>query len=248
MTSLSSKSSDQGRLIGVGVGPGDPELLTLKALRLIQNAPYVSYLANEEGVSQAKNIAVEAFQHASAEQQHLPIKITMSTDRKLINQAYDAGAKEIGQALKTGQDVVFLCEGDPLFFASFSYVLERLQGGFSCQIVPGISSLHAASAALVAPLTIQKESLAVVTARHTDAQIMAALQQNDTVVIMKVGRERGRIVELLREAGRFHQGRYLEYIGRPNERIINDLNELELDSGAYFSLFVIDSAERDVFA
>ena len=112
-----------GRFIGVGVGPGDPELITLKALRMIQRASVVSYLANAEGGSQAKTIASEAFAGITHEQREIAIVMPMSTDRSLANEAYDQGAKSIADELRQGKDVVFLCEGDPLFFGSFAYLL-----------------------------------------------------------------------------------------------------------------------------
>jgi len=239
------KNLQQGTLIGVGVGPGDPELLTLKALRLIKAASCISYLANDKGQSQAKNIAIEALQQVTIEQQHIVIKMPMSTDRRLANQTYDFGAKEIQKVLATGKDVVFLCEGDPLFFGSFAYILERLQNTVDCLVIPGISSVHAAAATLVQPLTIQKESFAVVSGRHTDDQLVHALRHHDTVVVMKAGRERERIVKLLHETERFQEGRYLEYIGRSNQKVVNDLNELETGAGSYFSLFVICRDDRN---
>ncbi|MGB7391454.1 SAM-dependent methyltransferase, partial [Marinomonas sp.] len=150
----------KGRFIGVGVGPGDPELITLKALRLIQGASVVSYLANGEGNSQAKNIACEAFSGVTHQQNEIAIVMPMSTDREEANKAYDGGAQAIADELENGRDVVFLCEGDPLFFGSFAYLLERLEGQFSCQVVPGVSSINAASSALNHPLTVLKESFA----------------------------------------------------------------------------------------
>lgn len=236
---------NKGCFYGVGVGPGDPELITLKALRLIQNAAAVSYLANSSGQSQARAIACEAFANVSQEQLEIPICMPMSTDRRLANQAYDEGAEQIRQQLDKGQDVVFLCEGDPLFFGSFAYLLERLQSEYICQVVPGISSVHAASAALKEPLTMLKESFVVVSGRHSDEQIRAALQQHDSVVIMKAGQARPRILALLQETGRNDDARYLEYIGRENQRVIYQISDLAEEAGPYFSLFVVTRQVRN---
>ncbi len=233
-----------GCFYGVGVGPGDPELITLKALRLIQRAPVVAYLANDEGSSQAKQIAREAFVQAPAGQLEIPICMPMSTDRRLANVAYDEGAAQIREQLAAGRDVVFLCEGDPLFFGSFAYLLERLQDDFDCQVVPGISSVHAASAALKQPLTMLKESFAVVSGRHSDAQIRQALLDHDSVVIMKAGQARPRILALLAETGRSDDAHYLEYIGRDNQRISHAVDALAPEIGPYFSLFVVIRQER----
>jgi precorrin-2/cobalt-factor-2 C20-methyltransferase len=236
-----SDQQTQGRLIGVGVGPGDPELLTLKALRQIQRAPVISYLANAEGRSQAKEIAREAFVGLPPDHplREIPIVMPMSTDRRLANQAYDHAATQIAKALTQGLDVVFLCEGDPLFFGSFAYLLERLQGQFTTQVVPGISSVHAAASQLQQALTLQQESFAVVSGRHTDQQIRQTLQNHDSVVIMKAGLARPRILALLAETQRSADARYLEYIGRDNQRIEPDVTQLVAESGPYFSLFVV---------
>lgn len=242
----------QGTFYGVGVGPGDPELLTLKALRLIQRAPVVSYLSsavsNSDGEhkghsSQARSIAREAFILQTPEQAAAQIEISicmpMSLDRTLANQAYDEGALQIREQLKQGKDVVFLCEGDPLFFGSFAYLLERLESEFTCQVVPGISSVNAAAAALQHPLTLLKESFAVVSGRHTDQQIKQALLDHDSVVIMKAGVARSRILALLEHTQRTEDAQYLEYIGRDNQKVISDVRQLANEKGPYFSLFVI---------
>lgn len=233
-----------GKFVGVGVGPGDPELLTLKALRLIQNAKVVSYIANESGVSQAKNIAIEAFKRAVDGQEHIAIRMPMSTNRDEANQSYDKGANEIQAALLAGNDVIFLCEGDPLFFGSFTYILERLKPNAVCEVVPGISSVHAASATLQQALTIQTESFSVVSGRHDDQTIENALCQHDTVVIMKAGKARARILKLLKKTNRFQDGHYLEYIGRENEKVVRDLAALTAEEGPYFSLFVVCRSSR----
>ncbi len=234
-----------GTFYGIGVGPGDPELLTLKAVRLIAAADWVVYLANDQGQSQARTIAREALALSKAGQQELPLVMPMSTDRRLANAAYDQAAEQIQQALEQGLQVAFLCEGDPLFFGSFSYLLERLQDDFSCLAVPGISSVNAAASALVEPLTLLKESFAVISGRHNDEQIRNALQQHDSVVIMKAGQARPRILALLAETGRNDDARYLEYIGRDNQRIETDVRQLADEAGPYFSLFVVTRALAD---
>lgn len=233
-------SDDSGCLIGVGVGPGDPELMTLKALRAIQQAPVVSYLANAEGHSQSRQIAREAFAAiAPGSQQEIPLPMPMSTDRRAANHAYDAGAAQIAEQLAQGRDVVFLCEGDPLFFGSFAYLLQRLKGRFATRVIPGISSVHAAAAELQQALTLQRESFAVVSGRHTDDEIRDTLTRHDSVVIMKAGQARPRILALLADTGRTADACYLEYIGRENQHTETDVRRLAAEAGPYFSLFVV---------
>jgi precorrin-2/cobalt-factor-2 C20-methyltransferase len=237
------KPFKQGLFVGVGVGPGDPELITLKAQRFIQQADVISYLCNESGRSQAQTIAAQAIASSTRiDQQFLPVVMPMSENRVLANQSYDRAIKEIIEQLALGKTVAFLCEGDPLFFGSFAYLLERLQNGdkeYNCEIVPGISSVHAAASVLQSPLTMLKESFAVMSGRHSDEQLLSALQQHDSVVIMKAGRARQKIIQALEKSDRVDDANYLEYVGREKEKIIRDIRELPKEAGPYFSLFVI---------
>lgn len=234
---------DNGLFIGVGVGPGDPELLTLKAYRAIQNADVICYLENESGQSQALDIAVEALKDPIKKQQHLGVRFAMSRERVAANLAYDKAIGQIHEELKQGKTVVFLCEGDPLFFGSFTYLLERLESQYQSQVIPGVPAFVAATAELQIPLTVLKQSFAVVTGRHSDVKIKAALLEHDAVVIMKAGIERPRLLGLLKETKRFDDANYLEYISRDSQKVITDLNLLADQAGPYFSLFVITRKE-----
>jgi precorrin-2/cobalt-factor-2 C20-methyltransferase len=232
------------QFIGLGVGPGDPELITLKAHRLMQNADVVSYLANEQGSSQARDIAQHSLVGSKAGQIEIPVPMPMKNDRTGANQAYDLAADKIRTVIAAGKNVVFLCEGDPLFFGSFSYLLDRLQDEMTCAVVPGISSVHAASSALKLPLSMLKESVAIINGRHSEEKIRQTLQQHDSVIIMKAGPYRPKILAALAETGRSGEANYLEYIGRDDQVIIDDVSELGDDKGPYFSLFVVLKKER----
>jgi precorrin-2/cobalt-factor-2 C20-methyltransferase len=232
--------------VGVGVGPGDPELITLKAARLIREADVVGYIANTSGDSQARHIAAGVLAEAKAGQRELPVPMPMSEQRNLANRVYDDAAREIRTALDAGERVVFLCEGDPLFFGSFAYLLIRLEADYACAVVPGISSVNAASAALCLPLTVLSESFAVISGRHDEAQLVDVLNRHDSVVIMKAGRARPRILNALAATGRIGDARYLEYIGRDNEMIETDVARLAHAAGPYFSIFVVTRSQRDI--
>jgi len=236
-------AAEKGTFIGVGVGPGDPELLTLKAFRAIQAADVICYLENESGQSQALDIAVEALKNPIKQQQHLGVRFAMSRERVAANLAYDKVITQIHAQLEQGKQVAFLCEGDPLFFGSFTYLLERLDNQYASQVIPGIPAFVAATAELQLPLTILKQSFAVITGRHSDEKIKAALLEHDAVVIMKAGIERPRLLALLKETERFDDANYLEYISRDNQKVITDLNQLEDKAGPYFSLFLITREE-----
>ena len=234
-----------GVFYGVGVGPGDPLLITLKAHHLIQSADVICYLANESGSSQARDIAQYSIEGRSESSIEIAIPMPMSTDRTAANAAYDLGAKQISEQISQGKSVVFLCEGDPLFFGSFSYLLERLSDNHKCFVVPGISSVNGAASALQQPLTLLQESFVVMSGRHTDAQLEQALNTHDSVVIMKAGRARPRILAMLDKTGRTKDANYLAYIGREDQEILTEVSQLANEAGPYFSLFVVLRQERN---
>ncbi|TEW56531.1 precorrin-2 C(20)-methyltransferase [Psychromonas sp. RZ22] len=237
------QSVDHGVFIGVGVGPGDPELLTLKAYRAIKQADVVCFLENESGESQSRNIAIEALAEPVKTQLYLGFNMAFERDRAKANLAYDNAIEQIHAQLALGKNVVFLCEGDPLFFGSFTYLLERLDSQYRSQVIPGLPAFIAATAELQLPLTVLKQSFAVITGRHSDEKIKAALREHDAIVIMKAGIERPRLLALLKATNRFDDANYLEYISRDNQKVITDLNQLEDKAGPYFSLFLITREE-----
>jgi len=226
----------KGRLYGIGVGPGDPELLTLKAARIIGEAKVIAYLVNDEEVSLARNIAAEFIPDNCLE---LQLPVPMRTDRFAANQVYDEGAQRIAGQLDHGHDVVVLCEGDPLFYASFIYLFERLQSTFKCTVVPGISAIPATCAQSLLPLTTQLDKYAVVTARLDSAELREALLNFDSVAILKVGRHRERVIQVVREANRAGDAIYAEYVGQQNEKIIRNLRDVAPGPGPYFSLMLV---------
>jgi precorrin-2/cobalt-factor-2 C20-methyltransferase len=241
---IDNYQAQSGVFYGVGVGPGDPLLITLKAHHLIQSADVICYLANETGSSQARDIAQHSIGSRNESSIEIAIPMPMSTDRTAANTAYDLGAKQISEHINQGKSVVFLCEGDPLFFGSFSYLLERLSDLHECLVVPGISSVNGAASALQQPLTLLQESFVVMSGRHTDVQLEQALMSHDSVVIMKAGRARPRILAILDKTGRTADANYLAYIGRDNEEILTDVTQLANTAGPYFSLFVVLKQER----
>jgi precorrin-2/cobalt-factor-2 C20-methyltransferase len=219
---------------GIGVGTGDPEYLTLKAVRLIQQADVVVYLKSASGHTLARDIASQWIK----QQRQIGIIMPYSTDRSAANQAYDNAAQQISDALQQGLKTVFLCEGDPLFFGSYIYLHQRLSPYYPCHIVPGISSIHAATALAQLPLTQQNETLAIVTSRNSDEEILQALAQYSSVIIMKVGGARPRLLELIRQSKRLETTCYIQRAGQQQQKVIQDMNQLT-GKGDYFSLLVI---------
>lgn len=226
-----------GTLYGVGVGPGDPELMTLKAVRIIRAAPVVAYPAPEVGDSMARTIAAGVL--AEGRREELPLRMRFTADRVSANAAYDAGAAAIAAHLAAGRDVAVLCEGDPLFFGSFIYLLGRLGGGFPVRVVPGVSSLMAAAATVPTPLAALDDCVAIVPATRSEADIERAIAAADAAAIIKAGRHLAKVARVLDRLGLLGPALYIERAGLPEERI-RPLAEAAAEMGPYFSMVLVN--------
>ncbi|UUX48347.1 precorrin-2 C(20)-methyltransferase [Nisaea acidiphila] len=224
-----------GLLTGIGVGPGDPDLITLKALKRLQAADLVCYPAPEVGQSLARRIAAPHIPHGLEE---YAIRMPMVASRFPAAKIYDEAALRIGAALDAGRNVVVLCEGDPFFYGSFMYLYERLAKSHSVEVVPGISSPMASAAALGAPLVSRNDILTVLPAPLEDAELRARLAASDGIVIMKIGRHFARIRDLLRELGLEDDARYIEHATMENQRCLA-LSEVDPETVPYFSMILL---------
>lgn len=244
MTNPDTQST--GTLYGVGVGPGDPELLTLKAHRLIQQADLVSYLSSESGNAMARAISSASLDKASnpGQQEHAII-MPMNENRDSINLVYDDAAKVIANHLNDGKNVVFLCLGDPFFFGSFAYLYDRLNDQYPVETIPGVTAINASVALTGRPIGLLAENSAVISGRRSDDDILQTLTQFDNISIMKPGRRRPALLRLIEQAGRTNDCCYIEYAGQPNEKIVYDISTLDAAvAGPYFSLFLISKSRN----
>ena len=223
-----------GTLYGLGVGPGDPELLTLKADRILRAAPVVAYPAPDTGPSFARQIVAVTL---SDRQVEIPIVIPMRAERFPARQVYDTASETIADHLTDGRDVAVLCEGDPFFYGSFMYLYERLADRFRCEIVPGVSSMMAGAAALRRPLAARNDVLSVIPGPLDDTAIVAKLESTDAAAIIKIGRHFSRIVSLLEKLNLVSCCGYLERISLPEERIM-PLSQAGT-SAPYFSMILV---------
>jgi precorrin-2/cobalt-factor-2 C20-methyltransferase len=223
-----------GTLHGIGVGPGDPELLTLKAARLIAACPVIAYPAPLEGEGMARAIAAA---HIPAGRAEIAIRMGFRPGEDAAA-AYDAGAEAIAAHLAAGRDVALLCEGDPLFFGSFVYVFARLAGRFPIRVVPGVSSVMACAAVLGHPLTAGDDALAAIPATRSEAEIERVLGAVDSAAIMKVGRHLTKVRRVLDRLNLAAHARYVERAGLAEQRI-RTLDEAEADGAPYFSMILV---------
>ena len=233
-----------GTLYGLGVGPGDPELLTLKAHRILTWAKVVAYPAPDSGDSFARSIVAEFL---TPDQLEIPIVVPMRVERFPAKSVYDQAARDIASHLDSGENVAVLCEGDPFFYGSFMYLYERLSADYPCEIVPGISSLMASGAELGRPLAARNDVLSVVPAPQDDDVIAAQLANCDAIAFIKVGRHLQRVKNLIGQADLMSQAAYLERITLDNQRIM-PLSETGSDTAPFFSMILIYRGAEDWIA
>ena len=224
-----------GTLYGVGLGPGDPELLTLKAHRLISTAKVISYPAPDTGPSFARAIAAGYFPEGVRE---IPVVIPMRESRFPAKEIYDRAAAEIAEVLDFGTDVVTLCEGDPFFYGSYMYVFERLAERYPTVIVPGVTSLTACAAALRRPLTSRTDVLTVIPGTLPDDDIRARIDSAQSIAIMKVGRHVGRLKALLDDLGLTDRAGYVERASLDEQKVL-PLADFTGEKAPYFSMILI---------
>lgn len=223
-----------GILYGVGLGPGDAELMTLKAARLISAAKVVAYPALAGGSSFARSIAADLI---GDDVREIMINVPMKVERGPAQAAYDAAADEISTILETGLDVVVLCEGDPFFYGSFMYIYARIKQNFQTEIVPGITAMTASAAALGLPLAARNEMLSVIPGPLSDDELRTKISAADSVAIMKVGRHLGRIRDVITDLGLLDQAHYIERATLPEQQK-TPLADAP-DPAPYFSMIII---------
>ena len=224
-----------GTAIGIGVGPGDPELMTLKGARLLSEAPVVAYPAPETGDSLARRIAAP---HLPASAREIAIRMPLSADRFPVESVYDRAAQEIGTHLGAGRNVAILCEGDPFFYGSFMYLFARLAERWPVEVVPGISSLTACAAVSRKALAAQSDILTVLPAPLPDDDLRARLEACDAAAIIKVGRHLPRVMAILSELGLADRAEYIERATMPDERHLA-LAEVGDAPAPYFSMILV---------
>lgn len=187
-----------GKLTLAGVGPGDPELLTLKAVQAINDADWIAFPQKPGQGSMALDIARP---HVPDGKRMLPVAIPMETDPLAAQMAYDQMAEHMIALIAEGDTIVYLCEGDPLFYGSAMYLTERLAGKAEVAVIPGVTSLTAAAAAIPMPLAARNDRLKVLPATLDTETLRSELQNTESVALIKVGRHFDRMRKLLQETG-----------------------------------------------
>ena len=237
-----------GHLYGVGVGPGDPELITLKAARLIQHADVIAYHSGTAGRSIARTIADSLISENVIEELLIYPVTTGSTDHPLgyygaLEDFYDESAERLGKYLDVGRSVVVLAEGDPLFYSSYMYLHDRLSPRFPSEIVPGVTSLTAAATAMRTPLARHEDILTVLPGTLPVPELARRLADTDAAAIMKLGRTFGDVREALRQAGRLSDALYVERATTAEQRVM-PVTDVDAAAVPYFSMIVLPGRDR----
>ncbi len=236
-----------GVLYGVGVGPGDPELITRKAARLIGSARVVGYFSGPGRESIARGIAAELIADDVTEL-HFEYPTTTGQSRHEggyyaeMDEFYDACARQVRDHLDAGRDVVMLAEGDPLFYSTYMYLHDRLDG-YPRRLVPGVTSIAGATAAAQTPLSWHEDVVTVLPGTLPVDELAWRLAQTEAAVIMKLGRTFPAVVQALHQAGRLNDALYIERATWAEERVL-PLSEVDPATVPYFAIVVVPGRDR----
>lgn len=232
-----------GTLWGVGLGPGDPELVTVKAARVIGEADVVAYHSARHGRSIARGIA-EPYLREGQLEEHLVYPVTTETSEHpggyagAMEDFYRESADRIAAHLEAGRDVALLAEGDPLFYSSYMHMHTRLTTRFDAVIVPGVTSVSAASAATGTPLVQGDEVLTILPGTLPPDELRRRLADTDAAVVMKLGRSYPAVREALSAAGRLDEAYYVERASTERQRVL-PAADADADSVPYFAIAML---------
>ncbi len=240
-----TEAPEPGRLYGVGVGPGDPELLTVKAARILDEVDVVAYFAAVRRQSNARRVVDGRLDGRHRElrleypvtTETLPADVSYET---LLMDFYDVSAKQVAEALAQGRDVAVICEGDPFLYGSYMYLHTRLAHRFPTEVVPGVTSILGSAAAMGAPLACRDEVLSVLSGVLPVEELERRLRAADAAVVMKVGRNLAKVREAVERAGLLDHATYVERATMTEEKVAR-LADADPATAPYFSMVVIPS-------
>jgi precorrin-2/cobalt-factor-2 C20-methyltransferase len=228
-----------GTLYGIGVGPGDPELITLKALRVLQRVPHIfASCSTKNSYSLALNIVRCHLNGAGIE--HLPFPMTR--EPQVLQAAWEKNARRVLEVLETGADAAFVTLGDPLTYSTFGYLLKtlkRLHPEVRVITIPGITSYNAAAALTHIPLAEGEESFYLVSGALGAARLREVIDKSDNIVMLKTYRNFEEIYQALEEMGLLDRATCISRCGLDGETVVADLRELKGQRMPYLSMIII---------
>ncbi len=240
--------SETGQLFGIGLGPGDPELMTLKAVRCLKAASVVAYFAKAGRRGRARTI-VEGFLAEGVVE--LPLIYPLTTEVPPTHPTYIAGlssfyalaSDRLAEHLGRGLDVALLCEGDPLFYGSFMHLFVRLRDRFRVTIVPGVSGMSGCWTSAAQPMTWGDDILTVLPGTLPYERLVAKLLDSDASVIMKLGGHFAKVKQAIAAVGRHDEAIYVEYGTMATEKV-SALSAIVQDQAPYFSMILVPGHGR----
>ncbi|MFR9730747.1 precorrin-2 C(20)-methyltransferase [Saccharopolyspora sp. MS10] len=242
---MSSTVEQAGRLFGVGLGPGDPELVTVKAARLIGEAEVIAYHSARHGRSIARSVAEPYLREGQLEEPLVYPVTTETTDHPggyqgAIDEFYAEAAERLAAHLAAGRTVALLCEGDPFFYGSYMHMHKRLVGRFEVAAIPGVTSVSGAAAELGRPLAERDEVLTVLPGTLDPEVLAEKLAGTDAAAVMKLGRTFEGVRAAFEKAGRLDEAYLAERATTERQRLL-PLAEVDPESVPYFSLALLPS-------
>jgi len=244
---MSNKYKKLGKLYAVGVGPGDPELLTFKAIKILKTVSNIfSVTSSSESKSTAFDIISDYISNKCiCKQLYFP----MTKDQSLLKEAWDKNAHEVYDVLKKGEDAAFITLGDPSVYSTYSYLWEYLSlidRHIDVEVIPGITSFQAASARLNIPLVKGDESLTILTGVNGNKRLEEIFPVSDNIVIMKIYRHWKEIFKFLTSQNNIEVASVISRCGLDGEKVWRDIRDLNLnETPSYFTLAVVKKASDE---
>lgn len=238
-----------GRIYGIGLGPGDPELMSVKSHRLLGEARYVAYFRKEGRAGRARTLVNGLIPETA---QEVPMEYPVTTEiplsdpryNEMLSTFYANCTQHLMDLIQRGEDVVVLCEGDPFFYGSFMHLYERLKDRADVEVVPGITGMSAAWTATGAPITWGDDVLTVLMGTLSEEELSRNMAQADALVVMKIGRNFSKIRDALKAAGKYDTAWMVEYAAMEGQTV-QPLSEVAADHKApYFSIIIVHGQGR----
>lgn len=238
----------KGTLYGVGLGPGNPDLMSVRSDRLIRSAKYVAFFRKAGRSGQARSI-VEGM--LSVDVVEIPMEYPVTTEISLDDPAYNTSLSgfyvectaKLKALAEAGEDVIVLCEGDPFFYGSFMHLYTRLKDIIPVEVIPAITGMSGAWTATGVPITWGDDVLSVLMGTLPETDLIRHMQNADALVVMKIGRNIEKIRNALRAAGRYETAWIVEYATMPGQTVTK-LSECEGKVTPYFSIIVVHGQGR----
>jgi precorrin-2/cobalt-factor-2 C20-methyltransferase len=235
-----------GRLYGIGIGPGDPKLITLKGKEILDRVDLIFCPKGDEGGTSWARSIIEAT--TGAPKEFVELTFPMTRDKKVLKGYWQKAAGRIAEEMAKGKEGAFITLGDPFIYSTYIYLLKTLRHDFphiEVETIPGITAFNAAAARAQVPLVQGEERLAVLPVTKTLKGLREAFEAFDTVILMKVGSKLDRVMALLKEMDLLKSSVLVSRLGHPEEKIISNLSSLEGDKRAgYLSVVIVKIPSR----